>query len=34
VNSTLDMFANLQYLQDWGFIFDTAGTTTDYGSLV
>jgi hypothetical protein len=28
------MFVNLQYLQDWGFIYDTAGTTTDYGALV
>jgi hypothetical protein len=30
----LNQFVNLQYLQDFGFIVDTAGTTNDYGSLV
>lgn len=34
VNSKLDEFVNLQYLQDFGLITDTAGTTTDYGALV
>jgi len=34
VNNTLNQFVNLQYLQDWGFIYDTPTTITDYGVLV
>lgn len=33
VNTSLEQIINLQYLQDFGFIYDAAGTTTDYGAL-